>query len=448
MPFTSGPQPRIAIIGSGISGLGAAFALKDSADVTVYEKRSRLGGHACTVDIDYDGTSLAVDAGFIVCNNINYPNLLKLFDTIGVGLIDSDMSFAVSNPNGLEWSSDPRGWLAWKRNAISPRFLSMVGQMMRFNKLGRHAHATGTLPDISLGAWLDLHNFPESFRRDYLLPMGAAIWSSPEDEMLNYPVTSFISFFDNHHLMHTDRPTWRTLKGGSRTYVDRLDAILGDRIKASVSIASVAPGSDGRPLILFDDGTVESFDSVIMASHSDQSHALLDETYTAQRIALSHCRYGSNKVFVHRDPDLMPRRKAAWASWNVMRDQTEDRVCVSYWMNRLQKLPDEKPVFVTLNPATPPKEDLTFLQVDFDHPLFNGEAQRGRTLVNSLQGENGIWFAGAWLGDGFHESGLKSGLAVARALGGQVPWDMVDVPELRPAETSQLAALQTRLSTQ
>ena len=445
------PSPsrqRIAIIGAGISGLGAAYALKDNADITVFEKRERLGGHACTVDIDYDGAPVSVDVGFIVCNNLNYRNVIPFFEHLGVDIIESDMSFSVSDPNGFEWSSDPKGLFAWKRNLLNPRFIGLLREILAFNKLARAQHASNDIPDGSLGDWLDQYGFSERFRRNYLLPMGAAIWSTPEDSMLDYPARSLISFFDNHRLMHADRPTWRTLSGGSRTYVDRAAKLLGDRIRTGAEIERVIPSEDGGVELHIAGGEVQTFDQVIMAGHADQSLRILSPGLSAQCEALSKCRYAPNKVYLHRDEALMPVRKAAWASWNVMRGQGTEQVCVSYWMNRLQDIAPDKPLFVTLNPTTPPRDDLIFGEYAFDHPQFDGASEAGRAQLTALQGQNNIWFAGAWLGDGFHEAGMKSGLAVALALGGEVPWAPHGVPELSAPQqsTSPIAIAQRAVS--
>lgn len=415
-------KPRIAIIGAGISGLGAAFALKDTAEVVVFEKRERLGGHACTVDVDYDGVKIPVDVGFIVYNTHNYKNLTPFFDHLGVETFESDMSFAVSDPNGYEWASSAAGLFAWKRNLFDMDYLRLLLEILRFNDIARADLAADTIPDVSLAAYLDQHGFSQLFRDAYLLPMGAAIWSTPEDKMLDYPAQSFINFFENHRLMHKERPTWRSVTGGSRSYVRRIEELLADRVVKNCAINRVRPGAAGKVEIITETGETSLFDDVILASHSDQSLSLLDNSYEDQRMALGSVRVSKNDVYLHRDPRLMPRRKSAWASWNVMRAQEEDRVCVSYWMNRLQNLPKDKPLFVTLNPSEPPADALTFGHYTFDHPMFDAPASAAQRTLRRIQGQDGLWFAGAWLGDGFHESGLKSGLEAALALGGRTPW--------------------------
>ncbi|MEM7766280.1 MAG: FAD-dependent oxidoreductase [Pseudomonadota bacterium] len=423
---------RIAIIGSGISGLGAAYALKDTADITVYEARSRLGGHAWTRTIDYSGVKIDVDVGFIVYNALNYPNLIGFFDALGVATQPSDMSFAVSDPKGWEWASSARGIFAQKRNLFNPKFHRFWRTILKFNDTARADLETG-ISDRTLGAWLDRHGYDQAFRENYILPMAAAIWSTPERGVLDYPAESFFKFFDNHRLMHRERPTWRTVTGGSQHYVDAMVDLLGARIKPACPVAAVQPFGN-RLQVVPEGGTISDvYDEVILAGHSDQSLSVLDECFETQRFLLGSVRYRPNRIFLHRDPSLMPTRKAAWASWNVLKQSGND-ICLTYWMNRLQGIDDRFPLFVTLNPETPPREDLTFASFNLDHPQFDAPAEAAVRSLKRHQGEDGLWFAGAWMGHGFHEDGLKSGLACALSLGGHVPWNTETVtPYTRPA---------------
>lgn len=425
---------KVAVIGSGISGLSAAWALRDTADVTVFEKRSRIGGHSCTMDVDYDGTQISVDVGFIVYNASNYPNLIALFKALGVKTQPSDMSFAVSNPDGYEWASNPRGLFAWKRNLVDLKFHKFWRTILKFNDLARAELEAGQIKDTTLGAWLDRHEFDITFRENYILPMGAAIWSTPEDHMMDYPALSFFNFFNNHRLMHRERPQWRTVTGGSRNYVARFEAELGPRIKTNTPVDTVSKFGD-KTLVKLTNGDGEIFDHVIMASHSDQSLALLDDTYADRKTMLRSVHYRPNQIYLHRDTKLMPKRKAAWAAWNVLRQDGED-VCLTYWMNVLQGLPKDKPLFVTLNPNTAPDEDKTFASFEFDHPQFNLAAEAAVREIKRSNGHNGLWFAGAWMGSGFHEDGLKSGLEAALSIGGSVPWQ---VQNIYPKQASQAA---------
>jgi len=435
-------QKRVAVIGGGVTGLGAAWALRDSADVVLYEKADRIGGHAWTVDIDHGGAPMAVDIGFICFNRPNYPNFTQMLKHIDVPTVWTDMAFAVSDPNGYEWSSDPWGLFAWKRNALDPRFRGMVGEIIDFNNVARAELARGEVPDMSLGDWLDSHGYSQLFRDAYLLPMSAAIWSTPEKMMPDYPVMSFLQFFDNHRLMHLVRPIWRTVKGGSRSYVQRLLADLEGRVRTSVDIQSVKPGVGGTVQVVERNRPPEIFDAVIFASHADASRRMLHPYFEEQRMALGSVRFSPNTAWLHHDPSLMPRRRMAWASWNVIKG-ADDSVCITYWMNRLQRLPKEKPVFVTLNPVHEPAKDKTFGVYEFDHPMYDAPSQAARRTVQRLQGKDGLFFAGAWLGDGFHEAGLRTGLEAAFALGGSVPWQATTTQthQLRHAPASRPAPI-------
>ncbi|MEO0884124.1 MAG: FAD-dependent oxidoreductase [Pseudomonadota bacterium] len=416
---------KIAIVGSGISGLSAAWALKDTADVTVFERRSRIGGHSCTKTIDYDGRPINVDVGFIVYNALNYPNLIAFFDALGVETQKSDMSFAVSNPDGYEWASHARGFFAWKRNLFRPAFHRFWRTILRFNDIARAELEKDSVDDTTLGAWLDRHGFDENFRQNYILPMGAAIWSTPEDKMLDYPALSFFRFFENHRLMHKERPSWRTVSNGSQSYVEKVASALGQRLRQNSEIVRVSRFG-GQVKLEDASGQQHVFDQVIMASHSDQSLAVLDESFEDQRFMLRSVHYRPNQIYLHRDPALMPQRRGAWAAWNVLKQGGED-ICLTYWMNKLQDLPMDCPLFVTLNPKIPPAQDTIFSSFSFDHPQFDRPAEAAVREIKRINGENGLWFAGAWMGSGFHEDGLKSGLECALSLGGTVPWQAAGI---------------------
>ncbi|MEM7492979.1 MAG: FAD-dependent oxidoreductase [Pseudomonadota bacterium] len=433
---------RIAIIGSGISGLGAAYALKDTADITVYEAGERAGGHAHTMDVDYEGTSISVDVGFIVYNALNYPNLIGLFDAIGAQTEPSDMSFAVSNPDGFEWASTLNGLFAQRSNLFKPRFHHFWRNILKFNDLAREELTAGKIDDISLGSWLAKHEFKQDFLDNYILPMGGAIWSTPEAEMMDYPARSFFQFFENHRLMHKERPKWRTVTGGSRNYVNKVASLLDQRLRLNAPIASVKPFGD-KVRVVEANGNSDLFDDVILATHSDTARSLLDDSYEDTRFLLNSVRYRSNDIYLHRDPSLMPKRTAAWASWNVLK-QGGPEICLTYWMNRLQNLPKERPLFVTLNPETPPAEHLTFARMEKAHPQFDAPAEAAVRSLKRQQGQDGIWLAGAWMGSGFHEDGLKSGLSCALSLGGRVPWTAENVeivaPSIRGTEPGRVLA--------
>lgn len=423
---------KIAIVGTGIAGHGAALALSQSAhghEVTLYEKEARAGGHTATVDIDYDGTPLAVDTGFIVYNEKNYPNLTAMFDYLHVPTQASDMSFSVSADRGrFEWCGQDgkgvfNGLFAQRRNLLSPSFLALLLEIPRFQKQAIGDARAATILDGTLQDYLDHYGFSHRLRDDYLVPMGAAIWSTSPREMLKFPARSFIEFFDNHCLLQWDRPRWRTVTGGSREYVRKLAEIFGEAVRLNCAAVAITRDSD-HVTIRDAKGHVERYDHVVMAAHAPDSLACLVDADEHESAILSACRYAPNDVWLHRDPALMPKRKAAWASWNFLREGgSDDRACaVTYWMNRLQNIDPAKPLFVTLNPPFEPKPELTFARFSYDHPQFDGPALAARQRLHDIQGKRHTWFAGAWTGHGFHEDGLLSGISVAAQLGCPAPW--------------------------
>jgi len=418
-------RKSVAVIGAGISGLGAAWALRDAHDVTLFEKRERLGGHANTVDIDYDGTPIAVDTGFIVYNPLNYPNLIALFDHLGVPSKQTDMSFGFSLGGDVEWCSNGLGGIfAQKRNLARPSFIAMLRDLLRFNRQAPADLEAGHLRGITLGAYLALRGFGDRFLRNYLLPMGAAIWSATEDDMRDYPAESFIRFFRNHRLMNLDRPQWRTVEGGSRAYVQRIAADLEGRVRLADPAKAVRRVPSGAEVLTADGW--QHFDEVILACHSDQARALLTDMDDDEAALLGAIRYSPNTAILHRDPSLMPSRRAAHAAWNYVRDDAGSSPCVTYDMNRLQGIDRRYPLYVTLNPDRKPDPSLTFGEFQYDHPQFTTAAMAAQRTFNRIQGPRHTWFAGAWLGYGFHEDGLRSGLRIALRLGGQIPWDFAE----------------------
>lgn len=421
---------RIAVIGAGIAGNSAAWALSDKHEVVLYEKRTRPGGHSATVDIDYDGTPISVDTGFIVYNELNYPNFTALLGHLGVATKASDMSFALSADNGRkEWSGQSLNTVfAQRSNVASPSFLWMLREIFRFNKQAVLDLACGRLCGISLGQYLDQNRYSKSFIQDYLMPMGAAIWSTPLDEMRDYPAESFVAFFDNHRLVSLDRPQWRTIAGGSRGYVERLIAPLAGQIRLGAQVTGIRR-DNGQVHVSDILGGRDTFDHVILASHTDQSLAMLEDASNDEHAILGSIKYRPNEVYLHRDHKLMPKRKRVWSSWNYMACSEQDAardVTVSYWMNRLQGIDDDKQVFVTLNPPVAPDENKTFANFTYDHPQFDAAALSAKLGLDSIQGKRNTWYCGAWVGNGFHEDGLTAGLSVARALGASLPWETSD----------------------
>ncbi|HEY4031140.1 MAG TPA: FAD-dependent oxidoreductase [Caulobacteraceae bacterium] len=419
---------RIAVCGAGISGLSAAWLLSKRHKVTLYETGPRLGGHTCTVRAPAPGGDVPVDMGFIVYNEAAYPNLVALFRHLGVPTRETCMSLGISLDDGdLEYGSRGLGGLlAQPSNLIRPRFLSMISELIRFYRDSPRDMANRTLAGLTLGDYLNARGYSEPFQTDHLLPQAAAIWSSPVARTRDYPVEAFVRFFDNHGLLKLiDRPLWRTVVGGSSAYVDKLMADFRGSVRLGHGVGAIRRLPDGVQ-VRDRSGSVEAYDQVVIASHADQALAMLDDASTGERALLGDMRYGANKVVLHTDDSLMPRRRRAWSSWNYVghrgeRDEAAPPT-VSYWMNRLQGLPGP-PLFVTLNPARPPRPDSVIEERTFDHPLFDSPAIAAQVRLWSLQGCRRTWFCGAYFGSGFHEDGLQSGLAVAEAIGGvRRPW--------------------------
>ena len=422
---------KIAVVGTGISGMAAAWLLAKRHDVTVYERADRIGGHSNTVDAHTPQGVVPVDTGFIVYNEQTYPNLTAMFAHLDVPTIASEMSFAVSLDNGaLEYAGGDRiaPLFAQKRNLLRPRFWSMLRDLYRF-----YRDAPGDIarlgPQASLGDYLKLGGYGAAFRDDHLLPMAAAIWSAPAKTMLDYPAAAFIRFNDNHGLLKlTDRPVWRTVRGGSRAYVKKLTASYAEHIRLNENIVSIRRNPDGVDIITAT-GDTQRYDHVVMATHADQALALMDNPSRDERAVLTKFRYSRNLAVLHCDEGLMPRRKAVWSSWNYIgaRDGADAGVTVSYWMNRLQNLRTEKPLIVTLNPQRPPHAGTIYHSEVYEHPLLDTEALNAQRRLWSLQGVNCTWFCGAYFGAGFHEDGLQAGLAVAEQLGGvRRPWNVAN----------------------
>ena len=424
---------RVAVIGTGIAGNAAASTLSKRYPVTVYDREIRPGGHSHTVTIDYDGTQLAVDIGFIVYNELNYPDLTALFAHLGVETVESCMSFAVTadagrfewKGGGSNWRETARGLFAQPRNLLSPSYLRMLRDILTFNTKSVEDHAAGRLAGLTLGDYFAERKFAPRLLTDYLAPMGAAIWSAPAAEMLDFPAENFVAFFKNHRLLQYDRPVWRTVKGGSRRYVEKMISSFRDRIRLGCAVTSIERTPHG--VIVHDSrGGRDSYDHVVIASHSDQALAMLSDADDRERAILGAIGYAPNTVYLHRDIRLMPKRAHAWASWNFLRWRREgaaaNDVAVTYWMNRLQGIDNDKPLFVSLNPPFAPAAELTFGKYMCEHPQYNARAFAAQRRLGEIQGRRRTWFCGAWTGSGFHEDGLRSGLAVAEALGAAVPW--------------------------
>ncbi|WP_210179718.1 NAD(P)/FAD-dependent oxidoreductase [Bosea sp. PAMC 26642] len=430
MERVRGKPMRVAVIGAGISGLSAAWLLGQAHDVVLFEAATRLGGHANTVRLGGDDAGTAVDTGFIVYNEATYPNFIALMAHLGVATQPTEMSFAVSLDAGrLEYSgTSVAGLFAQRSNLFRPRFWAMLQDIARFYRNASKDALTGDAENVSLGDYLAAGGYGAAFRDDHLLPMAAAIWSAPCAEILSYPAAAFLRFHHNHGLLQlTDRPAWRTVTGGSAVYVDRLRNAFSGTVRTGTPVRQVSRAAN--EVVLFGDGWSERFDEVVFATHADQTLAMLADPGTREAEALGAFRYSRNRAVLHSDPALMPRRRRAWASWNHIgeRSRPEAACAVTYWMNRLQGLPEARPLFVTLNPPDRLRAEAVLHEDIYEHPLFDAAALDAQTRLWSLQGARHSWFCGAYFGAGFHEDGLQAGLAVAEALGGvRRPWSVRD----------------------
>ncbi|GMH42872.1 hypothetical protein BSKO_10791 [Bryopsis sp. KO-2023] len=421
---------RIAVVGSGISGLSASWLLnRTGASVTLFEKDAVCGGHTLT-----DATGdVPVDLGFQVYNLTTYPNLVGFLQCLGVDTEPSDMSFGLSLDSGdLEWASDGlNAVFAQRSNVFRVEFLRMVSEVVYF---GRHAPKileqknVEKYRHVTLGDYISEEGYSELFRKCYLLPMCAAVWSVPFETVLNFPVSVLVRFWVNHHLLDIlQRPRWRVVKGTSQKYVDKVLEVLQD-VRTGDGVVSVRSLPDGRVSVRTESGIRSEFDAVILATHSDTSLEILSEDATAEeKDILGKIPYEANDIYLHTDAEYMPKRKGVWSCWNFIgsssKESADDPVCVTYWANKLQNLPDTvDDLFVTLNPPSPPEESKTIRKLVLKHPVFSHGSVDAQDRLHTIQGKRGVYFAGAWCGYGFHEDGIKAGIEVAQRLGASVPW--------------------------
>ena len=421
---------KVAIVGSGISGLAAAHRLHPHAHVTLLESGDYFGGHTHTVDITLPtaqgNKTWGVDTGFLVFNERTYPQLIALLAELDVATSASDMSFSVQVPAShshpaLEWSgSNLATVFAQKSNLLRPRFWGMLADLLRFNRLCTQLAQSGQDADMAepLQAFLERHRFGQAFRDWYFLPMLGCIWSCPTDQMLQFPVATMIRFCHNHGLLQVnDRPQWRTVVGGARHYVEKIITRLPD---ARLNTPVRRIDRDTAGVTLHTDQGSERFDHVVLAAHSDQALALLQQPSADEAKVLGAIRYQPNRAVLHTDTSVLPTRRAAWAAWNYERaadeQQESSRVCLHYLLNQLQPLPFEQPIVESLNPVRPIARHKVLAEFDYSHPVFDLAAIQAQKRVPELQGHQHTWYCGAWTGYGFHEDGLKSGLAVAQAL--------------------------------
>lgn len=424
------PRMKLAIVGSGISGLAVAHTLQNHADITVFEAGDYFGGHTHTVDITLPTpqglVTHGVDTGFLVFNERTYPNLIQLFADLGVETVPSDMSFSVKVPgakNGkaLEWSgTDLNSVFAQRSNLVNPRFWRMLADVMRFNALCTRIAKDQREKELQqpLSEFLLTHRFSEPFRDWYFLPMLGCIWSCPTDQMLQFPVATMIRFCHNHGLIQvTNRPQWFSVLGGARHYVEKILAGIHDkRLNTPVRLIE----RDDQGVRIVTDGHAERFDEVVIATHTDQALGLLREPSGDERSVLGAIRYQDNRAVLHTDASVLPANPKTWAAWNYERasstERESSRVCLHYLLNRLQRIPFAQPVVVSLNPLQAIDPATIVGEYDYAHPVFDLKAIDAQKRVPLLQGQRHTWYAGAWTGYGFHEDGLKSGLTVGRAL--------------------------------
>jgi len=421
-------RKKIAIVGTGISGMSAAWLLAPHHDITVYEQAGRIGGHSNTVMVDTKDGRIPVDTGFIVYNETTYPNLTAMLAHLGVATSATEMSFSASLQGGdVEYSGENfAGLFAQRRNLFRPRFWSMLYDLQRFYRQAPRDLKRLAMGEVSLGEYLERGSYGSAFRDDHLLPLAAAIWSAPMSRILDYPAASFIRFQANHGLLNLiNRPIWRTVKGGSREYVSRLTQPFAARIRRNAAVTRILRDIEGVD-VRDATGAIEHYDDVVLATHADRALALIDNPSPREHEILSAFRYSSNVAYLHSDTGLMPKRRSVWASWNYLDlglKSEPDCLTVTYWMNRLQNIDPAHPLFVTLNPARPPAADKQITKEIYEHPTFDAKAIAAQGKVWSLQGCANTWFCGAYMGAGFHEDGLQAGLAVAEALGGaRRPW--------------------------
>jgi predicted NAD/FAD-binding protein len=423
---------RVAVIGSGIAGLSAAWLLSSRHEVVLYERDPRIGGHANTVDVPGQDGPIAVDTGFIVMNRRNYPLLTRAFEHLNVPTIATGMSFGVSADGGaMEWSGCTLGGLmAQPGNFLRPSFLRMLADIVRFNRLAA-SFAKGSQDDMTLGAFLQQGRFGQGLSRWYLLPMIAAIWSAPIETAVGFSARSTLRFFANHGLLEiSDDTAWYSVAGGSRTYIQRMSRPLLQAARLRTSVAKICSSPAGVTVVDVK-GAADQFDQVVVAAHADQALAMLDPVTDRERQILSRFPYQPNRVVLHGDRKLMPKRRAVWSAWNHMAERQPDgteQVAVTYWMNRLQRLPEHTPLFVSLNPFREPDPATVHGTFAYDHPIFSADAVQAQRELHGIQGTRGIWFCGAWTGYGFHEDGIRSGLEIAHRLGVVAPWEAASIP--------------------
>ena len=416
---------NIAVVGSGISGLSAAWLLNSGHRVTLYEAAGYLGGHTNTVDVTLDGTTYPVDTGFLVHNDLTYPNLISLLETLGVETHATEMTFSVCQPErDMEWAGSSLATVfAQRRNLLRFHFWHMLQQIISFNSKALILLEWSEKQRVTLGGLLDHHGYSKAFRQGYLLPMAAAIWSSSPSEILGFPAATFLRFCINHRLLQIEgRPEWRSIVGGGRNYVKKMAESLDVRLNHPVDAVIRTDGA----VKLTSRGETSSYDAVVLATHAPETLQMIKDADSLEHELLGSIRYQPNQAILHTDRRFLPKRESLWSAWNYLSLGEEgSSVCVTYWLNRLQRLPFNTPLMVTLNPPQGMAPQGEIARFDYDHPIFDQAAIDAQSRLPALQGRNRTWYCGAWCGYGFHEDGLRSALRVIGDFGVEAPLPVV-----------------------
>lgn len=417
---TESGKKKLAVIGTGISGMGCAHFLKDRYDLTVYEKGSYIGGHSNTVDVDEDGTSIPIDTGFIVFNHATYPNLKKLFEELDVPTKKSSMSFSVQNvPRGLEFCGSGIGGLfAQKRNWFNPKFFRLLYNINRFNEEAPRILENPKYLNLTLRAYVDEAGYHPDLLEDYLIPMSSAVWSTPDDKMSEFPAYALVRFFLNHGFLGLNtQHQWYTVDGGSREYVRRLTAPFRDRIRLKTAVTSVEP-ENGKVRVVLKNGESNLFDKVVLATHADISVKLLKKPTPLQKELLREFEYQKNIATLHTDSSCMPKTKSCWSSWNYRIEEMRGKTASStvYWMNSLQNVSQKKDYFVSINDPGVLDRKKIIQEIEYDHPLFTVGSLKAQSRLDELNKEGNIHFCGAYFRNGFHEDGLWSAKNLSQSL--------------------------------
>ena len=422
---------KFAIVGSGISGLSIATILSQDHEVVLYEKEDRYGGHSNTVEINYNNEIINVDTGFIVFNKLNYPNLIKFFKYFSVKYEDSDMSLSIKHQAlDVEWSGQNLKTIFSKKKLLKKiSFLSSIIQILIFNFHIKYLINYKSLGEVSLREWLENKPYTKGFLELYLLPMAGAIWSMPPEDVMNYPITSLFNFFNNHKLLHSknDRPQWLTVSKGSINYVNKIIRFLGANPRVETykdtQILKIKR-SENTILIEDSNNNQNKFDHIIFSTNPTKTLEILEDVDEKEKNILDKFSTNTNLAYLHNDETLMPKLKKVWSSWNVVVPEKKlKNISVTYWMNKLQNIKNSKPLFLSLNPIMPPKENSIFKVIEYEHPIFDIKAINSKKLLKNIQGYRNTWHCGAWSGNGFHEDGITSSVNLAKEFDAKVLWE-------------------------